>query len=376
MPQTCDPPQTAGKELPSPDLKLLVVNEPWLRTFVQNYRDLFRPSEFDPHSASCAPATFWPDVFVERKLPWPGFSRSAATHVLAIALIWAATRFLALQPHPRPQSVFTHADVVYYSPSEYLPPLDTRRSSASPAAKADPEYSPQPIISVPPEADNRAQTIVAPPKVRLRNDIALPNSVAMLEKLPIDSQMPIAPAPAVPVSEITRLAPRMDRSIIAPPAEVGENMRDSSQAELTKIAVIPPPPSAEANATRRLGDFNIGHASVIAPAPQLALHEQRAFPTRGSDLSRPSAAAIAPPPSLSGRASSRAGGASLALSLHPAVGAPPSPAAGNRRGTFAATPEGHRGASGAPGSSAADNSNDRGSAGKSNAKVSLPTGFM
>lgn len=40
----------------------------------------------------------------------------------------------------------------------------------------------------------------------------------------------------------------------------------------------------------------------------------------------------------------------IALSLHPAVGAPPDPPAGNRRGSFAATPEGHAGASGSPGS--------------------------
>lgn len=38
----------------------------------------------------------------------------------------------------------------------------------------------------------------------------------------------------------------------------------------------------------------------------------------------------------------------IALSLHPAVGAPPDPPAGNRRGTFAATPGGHAGASGTP----------------------------
>ena len=39
----------------------------------------------------------------------------------------------------------------------------------------------------------------------------------------------------------------------------------------------------------------------------------------------------------------------IALNLHPAVGAPPDPSAGNRRGSFAATREGHRGASGAAG---------------------------
>jgi TonB family protein len=63
----------------------------------------------------------------------------------------------------------------------------------------------------------------------------------------------------------------------------------------------------------------------------------------------------------------------IALNLHPAVGAPPDPPAGNRRGTFAATPEGHRGASGAPGASAATGRADASGAGKS--KGDLPSGL-
>jgi TonB family protein len=60
---------------------------------------------------------------------------------------------------------------------------------------------------------------------------------------------------------------------------------------------------------------------------------------------------IAPPPAIGGSGQSRSGGSMVALSLHPAVGSPPTPVAGNRRGTFATTPEGHRGATGAPGNS-------------------------
>jgi TonB family protein len=53
----------------------------------------------------------------------------------------------------------------------------------------------------------------------------------------------------------------------------------------------------------------------------------------------------------------------IALSLHPAVGAPPVPPAGNRRGSFAATPEGHRGASGAAGASGGSGKQNRSGAG-------------
>ena len=64
----------------------------------------------------------------------------------------------------------------------------------------------------------------------------------------------------------------------------------------------------------------------------------------------------------------------IALSLHPAVGAPPDPPAGNRRGNFAATPEGHRGASGEPGSSAGNGKENGSGTGNKNSGE-LPSGL-
>src|SRR5260370_23380781 len=95
----------------------------------------------------------------------------------------------------------------------------------------------------------------------------------------------------------------------------------------------------------------------MRPAPPLALDANGGVPGRTSTaLSRGSAQVIAPPPSLGAPGRPRSGGSMIALSLHPVVGVPPAPPAGNRRGSFAATPEGHRGASGAPGESAGGNS--------------------
>src|SRR5580700_582532 len=297
-----------------------------------------------------ATAAFWPDVFVDRGLPWRRFGQSGAYHVLAIVLIWAGSRFLALQPHSTSQPAFIHADVVYYAPSEYLPPLDTRRSSPARARKADPEYSAQPIISVPPEADNRSQTIVTPPTVKLQRDVAMPNVVSLFEKMPGNPQMPIGPAPVVPASEISRLAPRMERAVIAPP------------------------PTMETNSARRVGDLNIGHSSVIAPAPQLSLGEQHAAADgRSTTISKHSLQVIAPPPSLAASGRLHSGQGMLALNLHPAVAAPSEPPAGNRRGNFAATPEGHRGASGAPATSAGNGKVDGSGAGKNSSN--LPSGL-
>ncbi len=345
--------QMAETEPPLPDLILLIKPEPKFRVFLQNFRDLFRRRQSAPIES--APAAFWPDVFVDRGLPWRRFLQSGFYHVLALAVIWAGSRFLALQPHSLPEPRFNHAEVIYYAPAEYLPPLDTRRSTPAHARKADPEYSSQPIISVPPEATNRSQTIVSAPNVQLQQDVALPNVVSLLEKIPADTRMPIGPAPAVPASEISRLAPPMERAVIAPP------------------------PSVEAGSALRLGDINIGHSAVIAPAPQLSLDEQRAVPARNSRaLTSParSPQVIAPPPALaaSGRSGARRPSAEMiALNLHPAVGAPPVAPPGNRRGSFAATPEGHRGASGAPGTSVGSGKSDASAAGKNSG--SLPSGL-
>jgi TonB family protein len=166
----------------------------------------------------------------------------------------------------------------------------------------------------------------------------------------------------------------MERSVIAPPPDLQPASQKTLRAP--EPAVIAPPPAVEAGSTRRLGDLDIGHASVIAPAPQLSLDEQRAIPGRSStSISRRSPDVIAPPPSLASRRS-RSGGGMIALSLHPAIAAPPAPPAGNRRGNFAATPEGHRGASGAPGAIAA-NGKESGSGSGSVKKTGgdLPSGL-
>src|SRR5258708_34640962 len=178
------------------DLRLLVAAGAWSSVFLQNLIDLFRKNEVAALPGESTPDVFWPDVFVERSLPWLRFLQSGTYHVLLLAGIWAGSRFLASQSHVAVSATtFTHADVLYYTPSEYLPPLDTRSSSPARSQKSDPEYSAQPIISVPPEADNPSQTVVTPPRIQLQNDVAFPNVVALLQEMPSNPRMPIGPAP-------------------------------------------------------------------------------------------------------------------------------------------------------------------------------------
>ncbi len=358
----------------SAEVPRLLVELPSRRqTFLVNLRDLIAPRKEELLELRSAPAAFWPDVFVKRNLPWDGFLQSGAYHLIAVGLLMGLTHLFGLQPTVVQQSVFEHSQVVYYQPSEYLPPLDTRSQSADRPRKADPEVSRQPIISVPAEADNREQTVVTPPKVSLRRNVEMPNIVAWS-----DTEKPrlaIPPAPLTPAAEITRIAPKLENSVVTPPPDAARLSHRRASPELQNSVVAPPPelrasnkapiqglqpdliappPSVEAS-TRSLGQIDIAPSAVIAPAPQLPVASQRTNP--GGRLGSASAIApqvVPPPPSLATSGSSDASfgsrGRIIALNLHPAVGAPPDPPAGNRRGAFAATAEGHAGASGSPGS--------------------------
>jgi TonB family protein len=322
----------------APVPRLLVELPSWPRVFFGNLNDLILPRQLPPLDLRSAPAPFWNDVFVQRRMPWHGFFRSGACHVTAFVLLVAISRFLALQPKVVPEPAFDHSEVIYYAPSEYLPPIDTRTERAATLQRVEPELSRQPIISLPREADNREQTIVTPAKITLKRDVLIPNIVSWSDA--VKPQLEIPPVPLTPAAQITRIAPKMN-------------------------AVVAPPPSVETSHTRTLGDLNIGHSAVINPAPQLAISEQRAG-GRSPALAGMAPQLVAPPSQLSGSAGTP--GRVIALNLHPAIAAPPDAPQGNRRGAFPATPQGHADASGSSSlagiTSATGNDNGSGSGGK------------
>lgn len=370
-------------ELPSPP-----------RVFFGNLRELIVPRRFSSLDLDCAPGEFWPDVFVRRSLPWARFVESFVCHVLAGSLLIVFARLLAIQPHAVASPKFEHSQVIYYSPSDYLPPLDTREASSAPPEKADPEFSRQPIISVPAEADNRTQTIVTPPKIKLKREVALPNMVAWadakqprlaipdapltpaadIRRMPQMENSVVSPPPDAARTDLRRNAPALQNSVVAPPPEL-QSSNAHAGYQVLEPALIAPPPNVQVAAVRALGQMDIAPSAVIAPAPQLPVAAQRTAPE--GRLATGGVAVVPPPPSVSGSGTSSAAGARgrvIALSLHPAVGAPPENPAGNRRGTFAATPEGHVGASGSPGSSAV--ATNGGSAhGTAPVKNELPSGL-
>ncbi len=393
-------------------LVLLIEPDPWYKVFFRNLADVFLPRRESSFYVSSPPGEFWPDVFVHRPLPWQKLLESAAYHVLLIALLVALHRYLPHVPVVTAQSVFSHSDVIYYEPSEYLPPLNTGGIRPEIAQKGDPVYAPQPIISVPSNPDNQRQTIVTPPDVKLQHDVDLPNIVAWGE----------ASKPMVPMAAIERSAdprrPTLPTDLIAPAPEVNQvNSRAGLGLAQQVVAPTPqvdlalsrkrlsgpqgeavaPAPVVQSTLTRRAGNINIGHATVVAPAPQLAMEEQHTAragnpalggarsaaivppPPSLAGVSRSgrsgtgtgtsatgSASVIPPPPTIAGSGGVKGGGRLIALGIHPAAPtASVQVPTGNRRGSFAAGPQGRTGGTGTPNITGGGSGNGGGNGGHS-----------
>ena len=377
--------------LPGP--RLLIHLEPPHRVFFGNLLDtlLFRhPKEA---AVSLRTGQFWHDVFVPSHTPWLGLVESGLYHALAVVGIWALSQWWVLRPQLQPPPAFSRSNVIYYTPSEYLPPLDTGSAPAARRQEGNPEFARQEIVSVPAEPDNRTQTIVTPPDIKLDRDVPVPNIVAWNSAAP----------PAIPMAATERSrmdAPSVRPAVVAPPPVIENAGLRRSESGMPEVvapppdvravqsrrglnpahgsAVIAPPPTIQ-ESTRKWGDLNIGKSEVVAPAPQLPLGEQRAFGSalqaaagsstaavvppapaiqNGSSMGRrsiagagngsASGAQVVPPPPSSQGMDAASGGRIIALGIHPAAGPPPANLAGNRRGSFAATPLGKSGAAGTP----------------------------
>ncbi len=386
-------PSSESTSAATPAPAFLVDLPPWHTVFLRNLSDLFRrPKDSSLHLYS-RPGSFWPDVFVTSRLPWSRFAQSAICHVAFIVMLWGWVQFWPQRPQVLERPVFNRADVIYYAPSEYLPPLDTGGARRPLPQKGEPEHAPQPIISVPAEADNRTQTIVTPSDIKLNHDVPMPNIVAWSQtpaqpavplaattaanklRLPEMPVTAVAPAPETMPSNRQR-APMLSPTAVAPAPEV--DAESSRTLRAPQAAVVQPPPMLDAASARQLGDITIGHAPVVAPAPELPVAEQYAVAGRtqaglGGGSAGP--AVVPPAPSIPGNAGSSPNGRIISLGIHPAA-MPPGVAmpAGNRRGTFAATPAGKAGAPGTPDIAAGTNPGSGSGSGKN--REGVPSGLM
>jgi len=356
----------------------VIRTEPWPKVFLQNFV-AFVPSVFR-RPVNSLDGEFWPDVFVASRRPWAGFFQSFLIHAVACLAVYGFMRLRPLQTIVSNSPVLAKADVIYYEPTEYLAPLNTSAEPVS-EGKGDPVYAPQAVISVPPDSDNRSQTIVtpAPPSLKLAHEVPLPNIVAWSRpapEVPIASTVAayradsltvpvVAPVPEVK-AEISRAAKNDPETVVAPPPEI-QAAALRQNLTLAQGAVVEPAPQMPVVAVPRTGDLTLSR-SVVAPAPELSAgggSARRSTAPAGTD-----AAVVPPPPAVQANGDGRL----IALGIHPAAarGAVEAPA-GNRRGTFAATPEGKAGASGTP-----DLPGSKGAAGAggNSARQGIPPGLF
>lgn len=363
--------ESPGKDL----LRLLVERDPASPEFRSGVRAALHPAPRPALRPTELPGAeesefdLWRDVFVQQKLPWGRFLESALLHTAAVALIWTISLSWIRQQKILDHAAFDRSSLVTYSPEEYLPPLDTGASEAPKTQTGDPVYAKQPILSVPREADNRSQTIVVPPDLKLDRDVPLPNIVAtgaIVPAIPLDATRPS-------LSSTRIVAP--ETQVVAPAPDV-QFSRDRVVQAAMKSDVVAPPPELTQSTKGRVGLMNIGPSDVVAPAPQLTLTEQHSLAARGKGiLPGGGAQPVGPPPSVAAAGRASAGGRLIALGIHPV--APTGPVAvpgGNRRGTFAATPQGKPGAAGTP-DLVGGGKGDSNSKTRNNGRGSLPAGL-
>src|ERR1039458_6746796 len=213
-------------------IRLMIEHDPASPEFRRGVRESVGPRLASAQIGATDDLGLWHDVFVQQKLPWGRFLQSVALHATAFALIWGLSLAWLRQQKILTPSAFDRSSLITYSTEEYLPPLDTGSAAAPEAQTGEPAFAKQPILSVPREADNRSQTIVVPPDIKLDHDVPLPNIIAS------GAIVPVVPLDATRSLSNRAVAP--DTQVIAP-APDANFARNVNQTAL-KSDIIPPPP--------------------------------------------------------------------------------------------------------------------------------------
>ncbi len=370
------PNATPNKPSPAPDrdLAFLIEPEPWLRIFLRNLGDLFRPTTPKVWLTS-QPGEYWADALVNRGVPWTSIRKSSLLHLLGVVAIYGLTIVWIHQPRIAKVSVPKNT-LERYEISQYLPPVKSSHPKSEAVRrrpqKADPELASQEIVAIDPGHKSTLQTIVNPAKPQLLNqDTPLPNVVAWTSTpspAPVARNHPLvfpfSPPQAVPPPQevvkrnLTNLVlPDVPPDAVAPAAQpVNRNLR-ALNVPVQPAAAVPPAPSS---IQRNLGDVNLAYNTPAVEAPKLPMPEQQASTAPPTGAQGRQASSVPPSQPITagtGKAQGQEVGQLLALNAQPIA-----PAGnitvpeGNRPGEFAAGPSGHVGATARPEIKAGENS--------------------
>jgi TonB family protein len=392
------------------NLTFVVETEPWLRIFLRNLADVFRPAP-PKVWVTALPAEYWADALVNRPIAWSRIRQSFLGHTLVVLWVYWMTLLWLNRPQVLPQEL-PRTTIAHYQLSEYLPAVNAHREKQAPPAREraqapDPEYAAQEIVSVQVDHTSMQQTIVHPNPNLLTQDVPLPNIMAWtripaapvsanrpLQNLPLEIPQIAAPAqPLIPRSHLTfpvppqpdvvapaasvapaRVVPAIPSSSpdVVPPASSVAAAHHGPVLPMSGPVVIAPaqlpaphsglqiaaqapevaPPAAVVASRRSLSTMLPESApQIIAPTPSAAARNLSTM-----SLAGPTQAVVPPSQPISGGGTnSTAMGQLLVLNARPV--APVGPLAvpeGNHRGEFAAGPAGRPDASARPELAAGD----------------------
>jgi TonB family protein len=397
-------------------LTFLVEPEPWVRIFLRNLADLFRPAP-PPVWITARPAQYWPDAMVHRPAPWTAIRQSGLGHILAVLLLLEVPQLWLLE-QPQVISVAPRNTIIHYQLSEYLPAVQPRKKNLTPplrprALAADPEYAAQEIVSIHPDHTSRRQTIIQPDVSLLKHDVPMPNMMVSspipgapvatnrrLMNLPDNAPQVVPPSQQVVERNANRLIfPAFAQPEVVPPSSPVAANRAGPVLPQSGPVVIPPSEQTAARDPHRL-QLAAQAPEVAAPPSAIASRHSpgQALPASAPEVVPPAqqtagrrsvagfglgdqSPAVAPPPQpvAAGRSPSEAKAIGQLLALNAQPIAPAGPVTvpeGTRKGEFAAGPTGRPGATAQPETRAGANSSDanRGgdSANSSSVFVSAP----
>src|SRR5271157_4566585 len=216
---------------------LLCELEPWHRVFLRNLADFLLHREPPPIETTSEPVAIDPNEFIRTGIPASSFFESYAGHIAFVVIVYVISTLY--NRAPKLQSPFENTKIAYYPVSEYLPPINTGNKAAMRPRRGAPKLAKQEILSLPPEPDNNHQTIVTPPKIKLQQDVPLPNIVAWT---PVPSAQPVA-ASARSVSQLK--VQQFDPQVVGPAADVSQLKEKLQLPTMPQPSVVEPPLSAD-----------------------------------------------------------------------------------------------------------------------------------
>src|SRR5271157_3718695 len=298
---TTGQPQRDRSALEAP--ALLCELEPWGRVFLRNLGDLLLRREPAPVETTAQPVPLRPDYFIRTGIDAELLFESYAGHLAFLTVVYILCMIPLFKRAPQLQSPFENTRVEYYPVSEYLPPIQTGNKAAMKPRKGAPKLAKQEILSVPPEPDNNHQTIVTPPKIKLKQDVPLPNIVAWTS---VPAAQPIA-ASARSASQLK--VPQLEPQVVGPAVDVSQVKPKLQLPPELQPAVVEPALTLD-QLKLKSGQINMAQLEPQVAAPKLPVPAQHASGETDNTAKKAAEAAAAPgpPPNVQGLTSTKGQG--------------------------------------------------------------------